>query len=85
MRKFIGNNEASAVPVILFVATILVCGALYSLFFLEVGFPFLRGYIPASDSKTFIMMMLYAIPLFVLIIGVISFLKAGVKRNIGGI
>jgi len=44
----------------------------------------LKGFIPASDSKTFIMMFLYAIPLFVLFIGVISLLKAGMKRSIGG-
>jgi len=85
MKSIIKNNNASAVPVILFVVTILVCGALYTLFFYEIGFPLLRGYIPASDSKTFIMMLLYAIPIFVLIIGVISLLKAGLKRTIGGI
>jgi hypothetical protein len=85
MRSIIENSKASAVPVILFVLTIIVCGALYTLFFYEVGFPLLRGYIPASDSKTFIMMLLYAIPIFVLVIGVISLLKAGVKRDIGGL
>jgi len=83
MRKFIGSNEASAVPVLLFAATIIVCGALYTLFFIEIGIPSLSGYIPASDSKTFIMMFIYAIPLFVLIIGVLSLLKAGLKRNVG--
>ena len=83
MRKLIENNKASAVPVMLFVMTIVVCGALYTLFFIEVGFPFLGGFIPASESKTFIMMMLYAIPLYVLIVGVICLLKAGLKRNVG--
>ena len=83
MRSIIKNNNASAVPVMLYVVTIIVCGALYSLFFYEVGFPALLGFIPASDSKTFIMMFLYAIPLFVLLIGVISLLKAGLKRNVG--
>jgi len=84
MRSIIENNKASAVPVILFVMTIIVCGALYTLFFYEVGFPMLKGFIPASDGKTFIMMFLYAIPLFILLIGVISLLKAGIKRTIGG-
>jgi len=84
MRSIIKSKEASAVPVILFMVTIIVCGALYTLFFLEIGFPLFKGYIPASDSKTFIMMMLYAIPLIVLLVGVISLLKAGIKRTIGG-
>lgn len=83
MRKLIENNKASAVPVILFLVTIIVCGALYTLFFYEIGFPALSGFIPASDSKTFIMMLLYAVPFFVLIVGVISLLKAGLKRAIG--
>ena len=83
MRYIIKNNKASAVPVILVTITIIVCGALYSLLFLEVGFPFLKGFIPTSDSKTFIMMLIYAIPLFVLMVGVISLLKAGIKRTVG--
>ena len=83
MRSIIENNTASAVPVILFVMTLIVCGALYSLFFYEIGIPMLGGLIPASDSKTFIMMLIYAIPLFVLIIGTISLMKTGLKRNIG--
>ena len=85
MKKLLKNNDASAVPVILFIVTIIVCGALYTLFFLEVGFPSLSGFIPASDSKTFIMMLIYAIPLFVILVGVISLLQAGIKRSIGGI
>jgi len=85
MRKFIGSNEASAVPVLLFVVAIIVCGALYSFFFLEIGIPTLGGFIPASDSKTLIMMFIYAIPPTVLIIGVLSLLKAGIKRQLGGV
>lgn len=83
MRSIIENNNASAVPVVLFIMTLLVCGALYSLLFHEIGIPMLSGLIPASDSKTFIMMLIYAIPLFLLIIGTISLLKAGIKRTIG--
>jgi len=85
MKNLLKDNKASAVPVILFVVTIIVCGALYTLFFLEIGFPLFGDYIPASDSKTLIMMMLYAIPLIVLLVGVISLLNAGIKRTIGGI
>ena len=80
MRKILKNNNASAVPVILFIMTIIGCGALYTLFFLEVGLPELEDYIPDSDAKTFIMMGIYALPLFILITGVVSLLIAGLKR-----
>ena len=87
MRSFKNNLEASAVPLVLFLVTIFACGALYSLFFLEIGFPFLDVFIPASDSKTFIMMMIYAIPLFVVVIGVIALLISGLKERymMGGV
>ena len=83
MRSIIENNNASAVPVMLYVMTLIVCGALYSLLFYEIGIPTLSGFIPASDSKLFIMMLIYAIPLFILIVGTVSLLKAGLKRVIG--
>ena len=83
MKPIIENKEASAVPVILFVTTIIVIGALYTLFFLEIGFPMFRSWIPASDSKTFIIMCIYAIPLFILIIGIISTLKEALKPKYG--
>ena len=81
---FIKNNCASAAPLLLFILTILVVGALYTLFFIEIGIPSLSSYIPASDSKTFTMMGIYAIPLIVAVTGVISLLKAGQKRTMGG-
>ena len=82
MKKLRHNNTGSAVPLILFFMAIFTCGALYTLFFIEVGFPTFEGYIPASDSKMFIMMCLYAVPLFVLVIGVISLVRAGLKRTV---
>jgi len=81
MRKITKNNNASAVPLLLFIMTILSCGALYTLFFVEVAYPSLLYMIPDSESKTFIMMGMYAIPLFVLLIGVFSVIKAGLKRD----
>ena len=81
MRSIIKNNHASAVPLILFILTILSCGALYTLFFVEVAYPSLLYMVPDSDSKTFIMMGMYAIPLFVLLIGVLSLIKAGIKES----
>lgn len=81
MRKIINNNTASAVPVIIFFIAIFACGALYTLFFVEFAYPELSGYVPESDSKTFIMMLMYAIPLIVILIGVISLLLAGLKKT----
>lgn len=86
MKSLIRDNDASAVPVILFVITLIACGAMYTLFFIEIGIPALSGFIPASDSKTLIMMFIYAMPLTVLMVGIVALMIAGVKRNtIGGI
>ena len=81
MRKLKHNNFCSAVPLILFILTILVCGALYTLFMVEVAYPSLLWMIPNSDSKTFIMMGMYAIPLFILLIGVFALIKSGAKEK----
>ena len=81
MRKLTSNNHASIVPVILFVITIFGSGALYSLFFLEVAQPTFDSYIPAGDSKTFIMMGIYALPLIVLIVGIFSLFVTGLKKR----
>ena len=84
MRKLIKNNTGSIVPVLLFILTIFGCGALYTLFFTEIAIPSLSGFIPDSDSKTFIMMMIYLVPLIILIVGIFALVKEGLKRNITG-
>jgi len=81
MRPFISDKNASAVPIILFIMTIFLCGGLYTLFFIEIGFPVLGSWIPGSDSKTFIMMGIYAIPLFIVIIGILALLLSGLKYH----
>jgi len=81
MKQLINNNEGSAVPLILFVITIFACGALYSLFFIEIAYPTFSSWIPAGDAKTLIMMCMYALPLFVIIVGMFSLLLAGLKRE----
>jgi len=40
--------------------------------------------IPSGDSKTFIYMGLYGVPLIVLVVGVFALLKEGLKRTIYG-
>lgn len=84
MRKLKDNNIGSVVPVILFILTLFGAGGLYTLFFLEIALPELSYLIPASDSKTFIFMIIYALPLIILIIGVFSLLKEGLKRTMYG-
>jgi hypothetical protein len=82
-RNFIKNSDASVVPVILFCLTIFGCGALYTLFFVEIAIPSFDSMIPVSDSKTFILMCIYAIPLIVFLVGIFALLKSGVKQYSG--
>ena len=81
MRNIKDNNIGSAIPLILFALTIVSCGALYTLFFVEVAIPTLSDYIPASDAKTFVLMGIYSIPVFITLIGVLSLLKSGLKQT----
>jgi hypothetical protein len=84
MRKLKDDNIGSAVPLILFFLVIFGAGALYTLFFTEFALPFVDGLVPSSDSKTFIFMIIYALPMIILVIGVFSLLKEGLKRSIYG-
>lgn len=77
------DDFGSATPIIYFVLTIVVCGALFSLLFIEIGFPVFLGFIPSSDSKTFILMGLRGIPIIVLFVGVICLIREGLKREVG--
>ena len=84
MRTLRNNQNGSAIPLILFILTIFVAGAMYTLFFIEVGLPLLDLIpVPASSSKTLIMTLIYAIPLIVLIVGLISLILAAIKKEGG--
>ena len=82
-KVFMQDTDASAVPLILIIATILICGALFSLLFIEIAFPLLSGYIPAGDAKNMVMMLMRAIPLFLLFGGIGAAVIAGIKRQTG--
>lgn len=82
MRKLKNNNKASAVPLILFFVTIITCGAFYTLLFIKIGYPTFRDFIPEGDVKTVIMMLMYAIPLFLIIVGILATFKAALKQTI---
>lgn len=82
MRKISDDNKASAVPLIYFILTIVVVGALFTLFFIEVFFPLL-DVIPIDDSpyKTAILFVLRGICIIVLIVGSIALLLSGLKER----
>ena len=84
IKKIIKNNYASVNPILLFILTLFVCGFLYSLLFILIGLPLFKSYIPDSDSKTVILMGIYALPLIILLVGVICVFKEGLKKHIGG-
>lgn len=82
MRTLTKDEHASAIPVILFILTIFVTGALYTLFFIEIGFPLLDMIpVPTSPSRTLIMSLIYGIPLIVLIVGIISLWISAMKKD----
>lgn len=83
MRKLRSNNTGSIIPVLWFIVTLFAVGLLYTLFFIEIGIPTFDSWIPASDSKTFIMMLFFAMPLMIVLIGGFALLKAGLKRDWG--
>ena len=65
--------------------TIFSVGAFYSLMFIEIGIPTFEDMIPDSSAKTVFMMMIYAIPLFVTLIGMIALFREALKEKfIGG-
>lgn len=81
LRKLKDNNYASPVPIALFFLTLFVCGALYTLLFVEVGLPLMESWIPASAAKTLIITGIYAIPIIISVVGVLALLLSGLKRN----
>ena len=81
MRKLKHNNTGSAIPLILFAVTILGCGAFYTILFIEIGLPIFNDYIPEGDAKTFILMCIYSIPIFIITIGGIALVTSGMKQK----
>lgn len=83
-RRLLNNNDASVIPLLMFVLVVFGGGALYTLLFLEIAIPELAYLVPASDSKTFILMCIYAIPLAILVISGFATFKAALKRHYYG-
>jgi len=47
-----------------------------------VGQPVFDQYIPAGDVKTFVMMLIYGMPVVILVVGVIALIKSGIKQEV---
>ena len=88
IKKLSDDVCGSAVPLIYFVLTLLVIGALFSLFFIDVFFP-LVDMVGISDSvhKSFILLVLRGICLFIFAVGCVALLISAVKERwmMGGV
>jgi len=85
MRNIWNNNEASAIPIILFVGGLLVSGLMYTVFFIMVA-PSLFIFIPDSVYKTIIIYgFIWFLPMIILIVGVIALLISAQKKNPDGV
>jgi len=82
MKSLKKDNNAYAVPLILFVLSLFALGALYTLFFTQIALPELSYMIPDSDAKTFILMMIYGIPGMIILVGGIALIKEGLRRDV---
>lgn len=83
LRKLSEETHA-AVEIIYYILTVFACGALYSLLFIVIGFPVFKAFIPASDTKTLMMMFFYGLLGIILIVGVLALIIEGIKKNKAG-
>lgn len=84
VKKILKDNIGSVVPPILFIICIIGGGGLYTLLFIEIGIPFMNSWfpVPASDSKTFIMMIIWALPIIITITALFALYLSGLKRQL---
>lgn len=82
MRDLKNNNIGSVVPLVLFFITFFGAGALYTLFFIEIGFPALMWMLPNDDARIYIMMVIYAVPAIIVVVGIFALYLNGLKRTI---
>jgi len=80
MRKLLRNDDASAIPLILFIFGLIGAGGFYTFFFIVVG-PSFHGLIPDGMMKTLILGIIYFVPAIILIVGGIALILSGMKNN----
>ena len=78
------DNNGSIIPIFYYVITLVVMGALFTLFFLEVFFP-LTEMITISDSpyKTAIMFFLRGLLVIILVVCSLGLIVSGLKQRWG--
>lgn len=81
MLRKLSDTSYAAVEIVYYVITIFVAGALYSLLFIVIALPLFRDFIPASDTKTLIMMFMYGLPGIILVVGALALIIRGVQKN----
>ncbi len=79
-RSLKNNDDASAIPLILFILGLFGSGAVYSFCFIVIA-PSLYDLIPDSMFKTLILGIIYFVPLVILIVGVLALLLSGMKKS----
>ena len=84
MTKFKDNNQGNISIIAIYLMTIISLGALYTLLFIEFAIAELAPIIPGSfgDYKTFILMFIYAIPIFIILVSSLAVLKNALKREV---
>jgi len=80
MRSLKNNTEASAIPLILFVLGLFATGAVYTFCFIYIA-PCFYDLVPNGMFKTLILGIIYFVPLVVLLVGVLSLLLSGIKKD----
>jgi predicted membrane channel-forming protein YqfA (hemolysin III family) len=58
-----------------------IAGLFYTIFILWIGIPFFDAFIPSGDAKTFMLMIIYALPLFVLVGCSVWFIRVSLKKS----
>ena len=79
LRKL--NNEAFVIPLIVYIFTLFIGGLFYTVFILYVGIPFFEALMPVSDARTFILLLMYALPMIILFGTSTWFIRNSIKRS----
>lgn len=84
MKKIINDNDGFILPLIMFIMVLVIAGLFYTVFILWIGIPFFDAFIPNGDAKTFMLMLIFGMPLFILIGCSIWFIRVSLKKGLEG-
>jgi len=80
MRKLISNTDALS-NILIYILTIFSCGALYSLLFIDFGFPEMSSWIPETPTKILMMTLFRAIPGIIMLVCMFGLIREGIKKT----